>query len=103
MLAAAAILGGVLIAVPFIVSAQGDDKPSDSARTQDAATVLEATRSPQAQGDYTTQSPSPSPKPSKTEEKQEPATVSKPTTPATKKPQQPAKKTQAAKKKVDPL
>lgn len=64
MLAAAAIAGAILIAVPFLVAGQNDREP-ERTRTQNAAgTVLGSERSA-VPDTYTSESPSPSVKPSK--------------------------------------
>ncbi|MEU5717323.1 RICIN domain-containing protein [Streptomyces sp. NPDC020403] len=69
MLAAAAIVGALLIAVPFLVAGQDDRKP-ERTRTENAAgTVLDTERSA-APDTYTSKSPAPSVKPSKKEEKE---------------------------------
>ncbi|HBF82712.1 MAG TPA: hypothetical protein DD420_23105, partial [Streptomyces sp.] len=68
MLAAAAIVGAVLIAVPFLVAGQDDRKP-ERPRTENAAgTVLDTERSA-VPDTYTSASPVPSATPSKKEEK----------------------------------
>ncbi|WP_455356487.1 RICIN domain-containing protein [Streptomyces sp. SYSU K217416] len=70
MLAAAAIAGAILIAVPFLVAGQ-DDRKSERTRTENAAgTVLDTERSA-VPDTYTSESPAPSVKPSK--KKQKPA------------------------------
>ncbi|MFE1246546.1 RICIN domain-containing protein [Streptomyces sp. NPDC058735] len=70
MLAAAAIVGAVLIAVPFLVAGQDDRKP-ERTRTENAAgTVLDTDRST-APETYTSKSPTPSAKPSEKKEKKE--------------------------------
>ncbi|MGW2258004.1 RICIN domain-containing protein [Streptomyces sp. NPDC001780] len=67
MLAAAAIVGAILIAVPFLVAGQ-DEREPERTRTQNAAgTVLDAERSA-VPDTYTSESPAPSPKPSKEKE-----------------------------------
>ncbi|WNI30437.1 RICIN domain-containing protein [Streptomyces sp. ITFR-6] len=64
MLAAAAIAGAILIAVPFLVAGQNDREP-ERTRTQNAAgTVLGSERSA-VPDTYTSESPTPSVKPSK--------------------------------------
>ncbi|MFG2599498.1 RICIN domain-containing protein [Streptomyces sp. NPDC048462] len=64
MLAAAAIAGAILIAVPFLVAGQ-DDREPERTRTQNAAgTVLGSERSA-VPDTYTSESPTPSVKPSK--------------------------------------
>ncbi|MFJ1647485.1 RICIN domain-containing protein [Streptomyces sp. NPDC088258] len=64
MLAAAAIVGAILIAVPFLVAGQ-DDREPERTRTQNAAgTVLDTERSA-VPDTYTSESPTPSVKPSK--------------------------------------
>lgn len=64
MLAAAAIAGVILIAVPFLVAGQNDREP-ERTRTQNAAgTVLGSERSA-VPDTYTSESPTPSVKPSK--------------------------------------
>lgn len=61
MLAAAAIVGAILIGVPFLVAGQGDREEGGSDRTDNAAgTVLDADRNPHASESYGTESPSPS-------------------------------------------
>ncbi|MGK3940967.1 RICIN domain-containing protein [Streptomyces caeruleatus] len=77
MLAAAAIVGAILIGVPFLVAGQGDKEERGSDRTDNAAgTVLDADQRPQASESYATQSPSPSPStsssPSKSPEEKQP-------------------------------
>ncbi|WP_254667790.1 RICIN domain-containing protein [Streptomyces griseus] len=70
MLAGAAIVGAILIAVPFLVAGQDDRKP-ERTRTENAAgTVLDTERST-APDTYTSKSPTPSVKPSKKEEKKQ--------------------------------
>ncbi|MFC8224480.1 hydrogenase expression protein HypA [Streptomyces sp. NPDC057287] len=72
MLAAAAIIGAILVSVPFLVAGQDDGKP-EKERTQNAAgTVLGAERSEQPEN-YTSKSPSPSATPSKEKEKVKPS------------------------------
>ncbi|MFB8024175.1 hydrogenase expression protein HypA [Streptomyces sp. NPDC056465] len=72
MLAAAAVIGAILVSVPFLVAGQDDRKP-ESDRTQNAAgTVLGAERSEQPEN-YTSASPSPSASPSKEKEKEKPS------------------------------
>ncbi|WP_069172854.1 hydrogenase expression protein HypA [Streptomyces griseus] len=74
MLAAAAIIGAILVSVPFLVAGQDDRKP-EKERTQNAAgTVLntEASAHPQT---YTSKSPTPSVTPSKEKEKEKPKQV----------------------------
>ncbi|MFJ3670370.1 RICIN domain-containing protein [Streptomyces sp. NPDC090106] len=84
MLAAAAIVGAILIGVPFLVAGQGDKDERVSDRTDNAAgTVLDTDRIPQAPESYATESPSPSasasPSPSKSpEEKRTKDTVDAP-------------------------
>lgn len=61
MLAAAAIVGAILIGVPFLVAGQGDREEGGSDRTDNAAgTVLDTDRNPHASESYGTESPSPS-------------------------------------------
>ncbi|MFD5870680.1 hydrogenase expression protein HypA [Streptomyces sp. NPDC060322] len=68
ILAAAAVIGAILVSVPFLVMGQDDRKP-DKDRTQNAAgTVLGTERSEQPET-YTAKSPSPSATPSKEKEK----------------------------------
>ncbi|MFF3174318.1 RICIN domain-containing protein [Streptomyces sp. NPDC057900] len=70
MLAAAAIAGVILIAVPFLVAGQNDREP-ERTRTQNAAgTVLGSERSA-VPDTYTSESPTPSVKPSKKEKEKE--------------------------------
>lgn len=70
MLAAAGIVGAILIAVPFLLAGQ-DDREPERTRTENAAgTVLDSERPPVPET-YTSQSPVPSAKPSKKEEKKE--------------------------------
>ncbi|MFE8916819.1 RICIN domain-containing protein [Streptomyces globisporus] len=70
MLAAAGIVGALLIAVPFLLAGQDDRKP-ERTRTENAAgTVLDSERPPVPET-YTSQSPVPSPTPSRKEEKKE--------------------------------
>ncbi|MFH8436994.1 RICIN domain-containing protein [Streptomyces sp. NPDC018007] len=70
MLAAAGIVGAILIAVPFLLAGQ-DDRDPERTRTENAAgTVLDSERPPVPET-YTSQSPVPSAKPSKKEEKKE--------------------------------
>ncbi|NUS78373.1 MAG: ricin-type beta-trefoil lectin domain protein [Streptomyces sp.] len=62
MLAAAAIVGALLIGVPFLVAGQGDKDERGSDRTDNAAgTVLDSDRIPHASQSYATEAPSPSP------------------------------------------
>ncbi|WP_329343137.1 RICIN domain-containing protein [Streptomyces sp. NBC_00663] len=61
MLAAAAIVGALLIGVPFLVAGQGDKDERGSDRTGNAAgTVLDTDRIPHASQSYATEAPSPS-------------------------------------------
>ncbi|MFI1187400.1 RICIN domain-containing protein [Streptomyces californicus] len=70
MLAAAGIVGALLIAVPFLLAGQDDRKP-ERTRTENAAgTVLDSERPPVPET-YTSQTPAPSPTPSKKEKKKE--------------------------------
>ncbi|UZI31511.1 RICIN domain-containing protein [Streptomyces sp. VB1] len=70
MLAAAGIVGALLIAVPFLLAGQ-DDREPERTRTENAAgTVLDSERPPVPET-YTSQSPAPSATPSKKEEKKE--------------------------------
>ncbi|MGN5635194.1 RICIN domain-containing protein [Streptomyces sp. AC154] len=64
MLAAAAIAGAILIAVPFLVSGQNDREP-ERTRTQNAAGTLLGSERSIVPDTYTSESPSPSVKPSK--------------------------------------
>ncbi|WP_435193303.1 RICIN domain-containing protein [Streptomyces sp. NRRL F-5630] len=74
MLAAAAIVGAILIAVPFLVAGQ-DEREPERTRTQNAAdTVLDTERSA-VPDTYTSESPTPSPKPSKEKKEKPPAPV----------------------------
>jgi len=73
MLAAAAIVGALLIGVPFLVAGQGDKDERGSDRTDNAAgTVLDSDRIPHASQSYATETPSPpastSPSPSESPE-----------------------------------
>ncbi|HWU06122.1 MAG TPA: hydrogenase expression protein HypA, partial [Streptomyces sp.] len=69
ILAAAAVIGALLVSVPFLVSGNDDRKPERD-RTQNAAgTVLGAEHSEQPET-YTSKSPSPSVSPSRTKEKE---------------------------------
>jgi len=66
MLAAAAIVGAILIGVPFLVSARGDDKDRGPERTENAAgTVLDGSGTSSSPDTYATESPSSSATPSK--------------------------------------
>ncbi|MFJ8640021.1 hydrogenase expression protein HypA [Streptomyces sp. NPDC093610] len=70
MLAAAAIIGVILVSVPFLLAGQDDDRKPEKDRTQNAAgTVLDTERSAVPET-YTSKSPSPSVTPTK--EKEEP-------------------------------
>ncbi|MFD5035722.1 hydrogenase expression protein HypA [Streptomyces sp. NPDC058377] len=70
MLAAAAIIGVILVSVPFLLAGQDDDRKPEKDRTQNAAgTVLDTERSAVPET-YTSKSPSPSVTPTK--EKKEP-------------------------------
>ncbi|OKK17048.1 Ricin B lectin [Streptomyces sp. CB02488] len=64
MLAAAAIVGAILIAVPFLVAGQ-DDREPEQTRTQNAAGTLLGSERSIVPDTYTSESPSPSVKPSK--------------------------------------
>ncbi|WP_327338057.1 RICIN domain-containing protein [Streptomyces sp. NBC_01324] len=64
MLAAAAIVGAILIAVPFLVAGQ-DDREPEQPRTQNAAGTLLGSERSIVPDTYTSESPSPSVKPSK--------------------------------------
>ncbi|MFE6931410.1 hydrogenase expression protein HypA [Streptomyces sp. NPDC057699] len=65
MLAAAAIIGAILVSVPFLLAGQDDDRKSEKDRTQNAAgTVLDTERSAVPET-YTSTSPSPSATPTK--------------------------------------
>ncbi|WP_369164097.1 RICIN domain-containing protein [Streptomyces sp. AFD10] len=67
MLAAAGIVGALLIAVPFLLAGQDDRKP-ERTRTENAAgTVLDSERPPVPET-YTSQTPAPAPTPSKKKE-----------------------------------
>ncbi len=67
MLAAAGIVGALLIAVPFLLAGQ-DDREPERTRTENAAgTVLDSERPPVPET-YTSQSPAPSATPSKKKE-----------------------------------
>ncbi|MGW2209730.1 RICIN domain-containing protein [Streptomyces sp. NPDC001781] len=70
MLAAAAIVGAVLIAVPFLVAGQDERKPERS-RTENAAGTILVTERSAAPETYTSKSPTPSVKPSKKKEKKQ--------------------------------
>ncbi|WP_257134219.1 RICIN domain-containing protein [Streptomyces sp. st140] len=85
MLAAAGIVGALLIAVPFLLAGQ-DDREPERTRTENAAgTVLDSERPPVPET-YTSQSPAPSPTPSKKEKKEkkpvEPVVHQPPVTPS---------------------
>ncbi|MFF5889319.1 RICIN domain-containing protein [Streptomyces globisporus] len=101
MLAAAGIVGALLIAVPFLLAGQ-DDREPERTRTENAAgTVLDSERPPVPET-YTSQSPAPSPTPSKKEKKEkkekkpvEPVIHQQPVTPS---PTPSPEKSEAAKK-----
>ncbi|PWI13047.1 hypothetical protein DI272_02030 [Streptomyces sp. Act143] len=60
MLAAAAIVGAILIGVPFLVAGQGDKDDRGAERTDNAAgTVLDTDQVPHASESYATESPTP--------------------------------------------
>ncbi len=67
MLAAAAIAGAVLIAVPFLLTGQDDRTPAQPRTENAAGTVLDTERSA-VPDTYTSQSPVPSAKPTKEKE-----------------------------------
>ncbi|MEI5033206.1 RICIN domain-containing protein [Streptomyces sp. S1A(2023)] len=70
MLAAAGIVGALLIAVPFLLAGQ-DDREPERTRTENAAgTVLDSERPPVPET-YTSQSPAPSATPSKKKKEEE--------------------------------
>ncbi|MDF6021055.1 hydrogenase expression protein HypA [Streptomyces sp. JH34] len=69
MLAAAAIIGAILVSVPFLISGQDDRKPEQD-RTQNAAGTVLGTESSEPPETYTSKSPSPSVTPSKEKEKE---------------------------------
>ncbi|MGF1342278.1 hydrogenase expression protein HypA [Streptomyces flavovirens] len=75
MLAAAAIVGAILISVPFLVAGQDDRKPEKDHTQNAAGTVLDTDRVVVPET-YTSKSPSPSPTPS--EEKEEKKETEKP-------------------------
>ncbi|MER5553540.1 hydrogenase expression protein HypA [Streptomyces sp. NPDC002793] len=64
ILAAAAIIGAILISVPFLVSGQDDRKPEKD-RTQNVAGTILGTERSEPPETYTSKSPSPSVTPSK--------------------------------------
>ncbi|MEV5289752.1 hydrogenase expression protein HypA [Streptomyces sp. NPDC053741] len=72
VLAAAAVVGALLVSVPFLVMGQDDRKPEKDLTQNAAGTVLGADRSEQPEA-YTSKSPSPSATPSKEKEKEKPA------------------------------
>ncbi|MFJ4121838.1 hydrogenase expression protein HypA [[Kitasatospora] papulosa] len=72
VLAAAAVVGALLVSVPFLVMGQDDRKPEKDLTQNAAGTVLGAERSEQPEA-YTSKSPSPSATPSKEKEKEKPA------------------------------
>ncbi|MFE4212109.1 hydrogenase expression protein HypA [Streptomyces sp. NPDC056844] len=73
MLAAAAIIGAILVSVPFLLAGQDDDRKPEKDRTQNAAgTVLDTERSA-APETYTSKSPSPSVSPTKEKQKEKPS------------------------------
>ncbi|MFD4032263.1 RICIN domain-containing protein [Streptomyces sp. NPDC058637] len=77
MLAAAGIVGALLIAVPLLLAGQ-DDRDPEGPRTENAAgTVLDTARSG-APDTYTSQSPSPSARPSKKAQEKDKDKVSGP-------------------------
>lgn len=85
MLAAAGIVGALLIAVPFLLAGQ-DDREPERTRTENAAgTVLDSERPPVPET-YTSQSPAPSATPSKKKEEKkkpvEPVVHQQPVTPS---------------------
>ncbi|MFH9615018.1 hydrogenase expression protein HypA [Streptomyces pratensis] len=78
MLAAAAIVGAILISVPFLLAGGDDERKPEKDRTQNAAgTVLDTERSAQPET-YTSKSPSPSVTPSKEKEKKKEKQAEKP-------------------------
>ncbi|MEU0134773.1 hydrogenase expression protein HypA [Streptomyces sp. NPDC006296] len=71
VLAAAAVIGALLVSVPFLVAGQ-DDREPEKDRTQNAAvTVLGAERSEEPEA-YTSKSPTPSATPSEEKRKEKP-------------------------------
>lgn len=104
MLAAAAIVGAILIGVPFLVAGQGgkDEKASD--RTDNAAgTVLDTDRMPHPSESYGTQSPSPSPStsPSPSESPEEKRAEEEKAVPVANQEKETPKATRSAKPKTD--
>ncbi|MFE9723636.1 hydrogenase expression protein HypA [Streptomyces sp. NPDC005794] len=69
ILAAAAIIGVLLVSVPFLVMGQDDRKPEKD-RTQNAAGTVLGTERSEPPETYTSKSPSPSVTPSKEQEKE---------------------------------
>ncbi|GAA2327341.1 hypothetical protein GCM10010431_57080 [Streptomyces kunmingensis] len=74
MLAAAAIVGAILIAVPFLVAGQ-DEREPERTRAQNAADTVLGTERSAVPDAYTSESPTPSPKPSKEKKEKRPAPV----------------------------
>ncbi|MFH9293602.1 RICIN domain-containing protein [Streptomyces sp. NPDC017520] len=70
MLAAAGIVGALLIAVPFLLAGQ-DDREPERTRTENAAGTVLDSEHPPVPETYTSQLPTPSATPSKKEEKEE--------------------------------
>ncbi|MFE9826880.1 hydrogenase expression protein HypA [Streptomyces sp. NPDC005791] len=69
ILAAAAVIGAILVSVPFLVAGQDDPKPEKDRTQNVAGTVLGTERSEHPET-YTSKSPSPSVSPSKEKEKE---------------------------------
>ncbi|MFI2782958.1 hydrogenase expression protein HypA [Streptomyces sp. ALB3] len=68
VLAAAAVVGALLVSVPFLVAGQDDGEPEKD-RTQNAAGTVLGTGRSELPEDYTSKSPSPSASPSKEKER----------------------------------
>lgn len=85
VLAAAAVIGALLVSVPFLVAGQDDPEPEKDRTQNVAGTVLGTERSEQPET-YTSKSPSPSPTPSKEKEKEQEQVKEKPSEPPAPKP-----------------